>query len=82
MGRLDESASVGLLERLGLLLRSETQVGLDSLIVGEERLGLLVGHARVDDDGLALLPVGGSGDSVFVAKLERVDDCGNEESCQ
>lgn len=82
LGRLEESASVGLLERLGLLLRRKTQVGLDSLVFGEERLGLLVGHARADDHGLALPPVGVSGVSEFVAELERVDDCGNEESCQ
>lgn len=52
----------------------ESEVGLDSLVAGEELLCLLALHRGVDDDLVTLLPVDRGGDPVLVTSLKRVDD--------
>lgn len=43
-------------------------------VVGEEGLGLLITDTGVNDDISTFLPVDGSGDTVLVAELQRVDN--------
>jgi hypothetical protein len=55
--------------------RSESEVGLDDLdTLGEELVGLFGRNAGVDDNIVTLLPVTGSGDTMLVTELKRVDD--------
>jgi hypothetical protein len=55
--------------------RSESEVGLDDLdTLGEELVGLFGRNAGVDDNIVTLLPVTGSGDTVLVTELKRVND--------
>ena len=62
------------LSGLGLLsgLGGQTEVRLDGAETGEEGGSLLVGDRGVNNDIVAVLPVGGGGDSVLVTNLERV----------
>lgn len=39
-------------------------------VVGEQLVGLLVGHTRMDDHVVALLPVDGSSNAVLVSELD------------
>ena len=63
------------LSRARLLLgeRSEAQVRLHDLEVGEELLGQVVVHRRVDDDVVTRYPVDGGRHPVLVTSLERVN---------
>lgn len=59
---------------LGAGQGGKAEVGLDGLEAGEEGGSLLVGDGGVNDDLLAVLPVGGGGDAVLVTELERIND--------
>ena len=50
------------------------EVGLDGLVAGEGLVRFLIGDGSSDDDVVALLPVGGSGDLVFGCELHGVED--------
>lgn len=55
--------------------RSKSEVGLDDLdTLGEELVGLFGRNAGVDDNIVTLLPVTGSGDTMLVTELKRVDN--------
>jgi hypothetical protein len=62
-----------------LLLRqwSDSEVGFDRLELRKKLLGLVVCHARVDNDIVTRHLVDGSSDSVLVASLQRVHDSQN-----
>lgn len=47
------------------------QTHLVESYIREQRFSLLVGHRRMDDNIVALLPVDGGCDAVLVAELER-----------
>lgn len=59
---------------LGAGLGGKAEVRLDGLEAREEGGSLLVGDGGVDNDVVAVLPVGGGGDAVLVTELEGVND--------